>query len=146
MSEPRTLDQRKADALRRFAEDVDCFFATTNSDRRPNVVPLSVLWRRGAFLLCTRRSTQTVRNIAARPAARLVYGSTRDVVLVDVTTALVELRDVHPDDLDAYREHVGWNIAAESDRYVAIRCLPHTILAWQQEPEATLMRGSRWLT
>jgi general stress protein 26 len=145
MVKARSLAQRKADAIRRFESDVDCFFATTNADDHPNVVPLSVLWHSSDFVLCTRRSTQTVKNLRERPFARLIYGSTRDVVLVDAVTELVELGEVQAATLTAFHDHVGWDIAAESGRYVVIACRAETIQAWGQEPEARLMEHGAWL-
>jgi general stress protein 26 len=118
--------QRIIDTQHLFASEVDCFFATTNPDGHPNVVPLSVVWQAGVFILCTRQSTRTIRNLHARPFARLVYGTTRNVALVDAKADISDL-------------------AAEDERYVAITCTPHTIQAWRQEPEATLMEGGEWL-
>jgi general stress protein 26 len=141
----RTVAQRIIDAQHLFASEVDCFFATTSPDGRPNVVPLSVVWQAGAFVLCTRQSTRTIRNLRDRPFARLVYGTARDVALVDVKAHITDLASVDQSALDSFHRHVGWDIAAEDERYVAITCTPHTIQAWRQEPEATLMDGGEWL-
>jgi general stress protein 26 len=141
----RTVAQRIVDAQQLFASEVDCFFATTNPDGHPNVVPLSVVWHGGVFILCTRRSTRTIRNVRARPYARLIYGTTRDVALVDAQANVTDLASVNESALASFHRHVGWDIAAEDDRYVAITCTPQTIQAWRQEPEATLMEAGAWL-
>jgi hypothetical protein len=141
----RSVARRITDALEMFASERDCFVATTNEDARPNVVPLSVIWHAERFLLCTRRSTRTVSNLADRPFARLVFGQTRDVVLIDVDCQVSELADVDASALSVYHRHVGWDIANESSRYVAIVCRPQTIQSWRQEPEATLMRDGAWI-
>jgi general stress protein 26 len=141
----RTVAQRIIDTQHLFASEVDCFFATTNPDGHPNVVPLSVVWHAGVFILCTRQSTRTIRNLRARPFARLVYGTTRNVALVDAKADISDLASVKQSALDSFHRHVGWDIAAEDERYVAITCTPQTIQAWRQEPEATLMDGGEWL-
>jgi hypothetical protein len=143
--ESRSVPERIADALQTFEREVDCFFATTNPDERPNVVPLSVVWHGESFALCTRRSTRTAANISERPFARLVYGTARDVVLVDASCEIRELDRLNQNALTAFHEHVGWDIATESSRYVAVVCRPHTVQSWRQEPEATLMRDGAWL-
>jgi Pyridoxamine 5'-phosphate oxidase len=145
VTESRSVSERIADALRLFQRDVDCFFATTNPDQRPNVVPLSAVWHADTFVLCTRRSTRTVANITGRPFARLVYGTARDVVLIDADCDIQDLDRLARDALTAFHEHVGWDIATESSRYVALTCRPHTVKSWRQEPEATLMRDRVWL-
>lgn len=145
MSGSRSVAERVTGALGTFATDRDCFFATTNADERPNVVPLSVVWHAESFVLCTRRSTRTVTNLVERPFARLVYGQTRDVVLIDATCDIQELSALDSQALKAFHEHVGWDITKESSRYVALVCRPEIIQAWRQEPEATLMENGVWI-
>lgn len=110
--ESRRVPQRIGDALQMFKRDVDCFFATTNPDGRPNVVPLSVVWHADTFLLCTRRSTRTVANVTERPFARLVYGTARDVVLIDADCEIHELGSVARDVLTAFHDHSAGTSAA----------------------------------
>jgi general stress protein 26 len=141
----RSVAARIEDATAMFASERDCFVATPNGDGRPNVVPLSVIWHRERFLLCTRRSTRTVANLTDRPFARLVFGQTRDVVLVDAACEICELATVDGAALAAFHGHVGWDIARESPRLVAILCRPETIQSWRQEPEATLMKDGTWV-
>jgi hypothetical protein len=144
VAEHRSVSERIIDARRMFERDVDCFFTTTNPDMRPNVVPLSALWHADIFILCTRRSTRTVTNIIERPFARLVYGTPRDVVLIDADCEIRELDGLDGQVLAAFHEHVGWDIARESSRYVVLVCRPHTVQSWRQEPEATLMKDGVW--
>jgi hypothetical protein len=146
MAPARSVRERIADALDVFERDRDCFFATTNPDQRPNVAPLSVVWYADEFVLCTRRSTRTVKNLIERPFARLVFGATRDVVLIDAACEIRELSSVDPKTLTAFHEHVGWDIARETTRYVALVCQPETVQSWRQEPEATLMKNGAWIT
>jgi hypothetical protein len=145
MRPERTIRERIDGSIRRFETDVDCFVATTTPDGRPNVAPLSVVWHGGVFVICTRRSTHTVKNIQHQPVARLVYGPTRDVVIVDVRVDIRELSDVGDAALTAFHRHVGWNIAEETNRYVALVCMPGNIQAWREEPERTIMENGRWL-
>lgn len=145
MAEARAVPERIRDALEAFKRDRDCFFATTNPDWRPNVVPLSVLWHEERFVVCTRRSTRTVANLMERPFARLVYGQTRDVVLIDVACEVQELTSLDRGTLTAFHDHVGWEIARETARYVVLICLPVTDQSWRQEPEAVLMKDGVWL-
>lgn len=142
----RSVEERIADALAVFDRDRDCFFATTNPDQRPNVVPLSVVWHANEFVLCTRRSTRTVKNLVERPFARLVFGATRDVVLIDAACEIRDLSNLHANALTAFHDHVGWDIARETERYVALVCQPETVQSWRQEPEAILMKAGAWVT
>jgi hypothetical protein len=143
--ESRSAPERIADALQMFEREVDCFFATTNPDGRPNVVPLSVVWHADTFVVCTRRSARTVANLTERRFARLVYGTTRNVVLIDADCEIHELGTIDREVLTAFHDHVGWDIASESSRYVVLVCRPHTVQGWRQEPEATLMTDGAWV-
>ncbi|MDX6534298.1 MAG: hypothetical protein QOF68_2042 [Gaiellales bacterium] len=115
MGQERTIRERIEDSVKRFETDVDCFVATTSTGGRPNVAPLSVLWHGDVFFICTRRSTHTVKNLETQPLARLVYGSTRDVVIADVSVEIREITDVDDSALAA------------------------------EEPERNLMQNGRWL-
>jgi hypothetical protein len=58
---------------------------------------------------------------------------------------ITELASVKPSALASFHRHVGWDIASEDGRYVAVTCKPQTIQAWRQEPEAILMEDGAWL-
>jgi hypothetical protein len=77
--------------------------------------------------------------------ARLVYGPTRDVVIVDARVEIRELAGMEDAALTAFHRHVGWNIADESNRYVALVCTSGIIQAWREEPERNIMDNGRWL-
>lgn len=141
----RSLPERIADSLERFATEDECLLGTAAPGSGVNVVPLSVAWIDSAFVFCTRRATRTASNLRASPLARIVYGSPADIVLVDVEIETCEITDLAPTLVDGYTRHVNWDISEENDDYVALVGTPIKIRAWRRESEMTLMRDGRWL-
>jgi hypothetical protein len=73
-----------------------------------------------------RSSVNPEANLIERRFARLVYGTARDVVLIDADCPIHELDTIDREVLTAFHDHAGWDITSESGRYVVLVCRPHT--------------------
>jgi hypothetical protein len=146
----RSGEQRHADALAQLeAQRADCWVATASAAGRPYLVPLSFAWWDGLVVLVTPAASPTVRNVEAGRTARVAFGHTRDVLLVDTT--LVEVLPV--DDpaaarpAGAFAAQSDWDPRGEAG-YVVLTLRPQRAQAWREAPELagrTIMRDGRWL-
>jgi hypothetical protein len=146
---PRSRAQRRADAERRLAHDVDVWVASASPDGRPHLVPLSFDWDGEALLLATPADSPTGRNLAATGAARLALGHTRDVVLIEGDVETLELGALPPLRGDRFAARAGFDPRALATPYRWFRVSPRRIQAWREENELRgrdLMRDGRWLT
>ncbi len=151
MAEPRTFEQRKADALTQLeASSADAWVATASPDGRAHMVPLSIGWCAGRIVLVIESRSVTAKNLVASKMARLGMGGTRDVVMV-----VAELVGNHglasspPELVSAFASQSGWD-PTDSPDAVAYRLLelrPLRIQAWREANELTgrtLMRNGDW--
>lgn len=145
----RDVATRVADTLALLrAPAVDAWVATSSPQDGPYLVPLTPVWLDDdAVLLATARTSRTVRNLEATPTARLAYGRTRDVVLVDAV--LDRVVDVADDAVlgAAYAARSDWDPRGSAG-YALVVLRPQRIQAWREEAELagrTVMRGGAWL-
>ncbi len=145
---PRDARQRKQDTLARFRADDDAWVATaTGESDTAYLVPLSFLWDGEAFVLATTESSRTAKNLQKTGKARLAFGPTRDVVIVDGDVEAFTLETV-PANLAAAFAARHWDPREQSERYAFFRITPHRILAWREENELAgrlLMKDGHWL-
>jgi hypothetical protein len=145
---PRDARRRKQDTLARFRADDDAWVATTTGGSdKAYMVPLSFLWDGEAFVLATPESSLTAKNLQISGKARLAFGPTRDVVIVDGDVESFTLETV-PANLAAAFAARQWDARESSERYAFFRVTPNRIQAWREENELEgrlLMRGGRWL-
>jgi hypothetical protein len=144
---PRSPQQRKQDTLARFRADDDAWVATAGEAGGPYLIPLSFLWDGAAFVLTTPASSRTAKNLRSSGRARLAFGPTRDVVLVDGEVESFTLETV-PANLAAAFAARQWDPRELNTRYEYFRVTPRQIQAWREENELTgrfLMRDGRWL-
>jgi hypothetical protein len=143
--EPRSSEQRKADALAKLSAPVpDVWVATGDA----YLIPLTLAWTGDRIVLATGRSARTTRNLAARPTARLALGPTRDVVMIDAT--LDQVVPVAGADAlgEAFAAQNDWDPRTAGDDYVFLVLRPDRIQAWREEnelPGRTVMRDGIWL-
>lgn len=142
--------QRKADALEKFAAiEGDAWVATASGAGAGHMVPLSYAWDGRAFLLSAPADSVTIRNITSSGRARLGFGPTRDVVIVDADLDRVtDIHDAPADVVDLYVRQAGWDPRAESIAYALAVLVPRRIQAWREANELagkTLMRDGVWL-
>ncbi|MFI5258402.1 MAG: pyridoxamine 5'-phosphate oxidase family protein [Candidatus Limnocylindrales bacterium] len=147
---PRTGPERKADVLAKLeAENADAWVATASPSGAAHLVPLSYAWDGRHVILATEPKLLTARNIEASGHARLGFGPTRDVVIVDAQ--LDKRMDVHgaPEELaDAYARQSGWDPRLQRDPFIFLLLRLRRVQAWREANEVagrTLMRDGVWL-
>jgi hypothetical protein len=146
MTEPRTLEQRTADARHKLATDVDLWVASADAAGRAYLVPLSYVWHGGALILSTPRAGRTARNLLRAGRARVALGPTRDVVMVEGRIE-ERPRGADPGAEQAFTDAAGFDPRTLPD-YVWLRLVPDVIQAWRSPaelPGRTVMRDERWL-
>jgi hypothetical protein len=146
---PRSASARLADTIARLeARDADTWVATASPLGAPHMIPLSFAWHGERILLATPASTLTIRNLEATRRARLGFGDSRDVVLMDVELEFVVEAGRAPADLaEAYLRQAGWDPRASNSGYSIVALRPVRILAWNGEHEwegRILMEGGAW--
>lgn len=147
--EPRTPQQRRADTIARFENDVDVWVATADAQGVPCMVPLSFRWDGETFLVSTGRTLPTGRNLAENGGrVRLAFGSTRDVVLVEGAATALEAAELAPGEIEAFAAHSGFDPSSLKTPYPYFRIEPVWIQAWREVNELAgrdLMKDGRWL-
>ena len=150
MAGPRPAEERRRDALARLATPgLDGWVTTGSADGRAHLVPLSVGWTGERLVLATEPTARTTRNLAETGRARLGFGDTRDVVMID---AHVESSGPAPHApraiLDAYTSQSGWDPRAAGADFTVHVLRPTRIQAWREADEIagrTLMDDGEWL-
>lgn len=105
------------------------------------------LGRRGRLGVDTL-TNPTGRNLRDGGRARLAFGDTQDVVLLDGDVRTFEGRDVPGSAADAFAAKTGWDPRADSASYAFFRILPYAVQAWHGEHELRgrhLMRDGVWV-
>lgn len=149
MESPRSAAQRKTDTLAKLREvGADVWVATASASGREFLVPLSYAWDGEHVIIATVASFVTARNIVASGRARLGFGPTRDVVLMDVVLTRSAAAAEIPELADLYARQAGWDPRDESEPYVFLLLRPVAIQAWREANELDgkwLMRDGAWL-
>ncbi|HJP90164.1 MAG TPA: pyridoxamine 5'-phosphate oxidase family protein [Candidatus Limnocylindrales bacterium] len=148
----RSGARRRADAVARFeARDGDLWVATGAGDGSVHLVPLSYAWDGEHILIAVAVDSPTARNLQASRRARLGFGPTRDVVLVEAeVTRSSPVR--HPDAVAVgarYAAQADWDPREASASYLFVLLRPVRIQAWREANELAgrlLMRDGTWLT
>jgi hypothetical protein len=143
-AEPRPPAQRKADALRRLGEGIDCWVASADEAGNAHLVPFSYAWLDDSVVIAMPPANRTAVNLLRAGVARIALDGTRDVVLVDGTV------EAGADDAtqDAYVRHAGWDPRTDLAEACWLRVTPTRIQAWREENELrgrTLMRDGAWI-
>ena len=150
MTPTRTLQQRKADTLRRLERDTDAWVATADpGSGTPYMVPLSFLWDGAIVLIATPAASPTSRNLRATGKVRLGIGPTRDLVLIEGTVqAVTAAADIPGAAGDAFAVKTGFDPRELTD-YAYFHIRPRRVQAWREVNELAgrdLMRDGDWLT
>ncbi len=147
----RTGPQRKADTIAKLgAVGADVWVATASAAGRAHLVPLSYAWDGECIVLAAEASSLTVRNLRSSGRARLGFGPTRDVVIVDgELDRLLDVRaDAAQDTARAYTVQAAWDPSHEPEPYVFAFLQPRRVQAWREANELSgrlLMREGEWL-
>ncbi len=147
----RTGRQRKADTIAKLeAVGADTWVATASTTGTAHLVPLSYAWNGECVVLAAEASSLTVRNVRSSGRARLGFGPTRDVVIVDgeLDRLLDASDDAGEDTARAYADQAAWDPRHESEPYVFVLLRPRQVQAWREANELSgkvLMRDGEWL-
>ncbi|MFB7331094.1 pyridoxamine 5'-phosphate oxidase family protein [Streptomyces adustus] len=144
---PRTLEQRRHDVRDRLERERDVWVATADADGLPCLVALWFVWEGEALWLATRPANPTGRNLRHGRRARLAFGDTEDVVLVDGDVETFGAADVPEAAADAFRTKTGWDPRTDRAVYAYFRVRPRAVQAWRGVPELPgrhLMRDGVW--
>lgn len=147
----RTGRQRKADTIAAFeAVGADTWVATASTSGIAHLVPLSYAWDGERVVLAAEASSLTVRNVRSSLRARLGFGPTRNVVIVDgeLDRLLDASDDAAEDTARAYADQAAWDPRHEPERYVFVLLRPRRVQAWREANELAgrvLMRDGEWL-
>ncbi|MBC9727938.1 pyridoxamine 5'-phosphate oxidase family protein [Streptomyces sp. TRM68367] len=145
---PRSAEQRKQDVLARLEREEDIWVASADAEGVPCLVPLWFLWDGEAVWLSTRLTNPTGRNLRDGGRARLAFGDTRDVVLVDGAVESFSLREVPAGAAEAFRAKYGWDPRADHASYAFFRVRPTGVQAWCEQrelPRRHVMRDGVWV-
>jgi hypothetical protein len=144
---PRSREQRKADTLARFDNDVDAWVASADADGEAYITPLSYVWDGATFLMSTVEAGVTGRNLGARDRVRFAIGETRDVIIVEGTVETFGLATVPIELAEAFAARL-WDARNDPKPPAYFRVTPRRIQAWREVNELTgrlLMRDGVWL-
>ncbi|WP_037676708.1 pyridoxamine 5'-phosphate oxidase family protein [Streptomyces griseus] len=144
----RGREQRRQDVLDRLEREIDIWVATADPDGLPCLVPLWFVWHDESVWLATRPGNPTGRNLRHGGRARLAFGDTRDVVLIDGEVTAYTAREVPPDAAGAFSVKTGWDPREDSAPYDYYRVRPLVVQAWyevQELPKRHLMRDGVWI-
>ena len=147
----RSGPQRKADAITKLeAMGADVWVATASLTGMAHLVPLSYAWDGTCVVLAAEANALTVRNVRSSGRARLGFGPTRDVLIIDGD--LERLLDASDGAADAiartYADQAAWNPRREAGPYAFILLRPRRVQAWREANELSgkvLMRDGEWL-
>jgi hypothetical protein len=147
----RTGHRRRADTIARLeAVGADTWVATASVDGVAHLIPLSYAWDGDVVVLAVPADSVTARNIRSSGRARLGFGPTRDVVLVDgERDRLLDVGDAEAEDIARrYADQADWDPRHESEPYVFVTLRPGRVQAWRESNELAgklVMRDGEWL-
>jgi hypothetical protein len=145
---PRTAAQRKHDVLGRLEREMDVWVASADADGLPCLVALWFVWDGEHLWLATRPGNPTGRNLRDGGRARLAFGDTRDVVLIDGAVEMFTASEVPPAAADAFHAKTGWDPRADPAPYAFFRVRPRAVQAWcevRELPRRHVMRDGAWI-
>ncbi|MFJ8632134.1 pyridoxamine 5'-phosphate oxidase family protein [Streptomyces sp. NPDC093568] len=145
---PRGPELRKQHVLDRLERETDVWVASADADGVPCLVALWFVWDGEALWMATRPGNPTGRNLGTGRQARLAFGDTRDVVLIDGDVDAHDADVVPAAAAEAFRVKTGWDPRRESARFAYYRVRPRAVQAWhgvRELPQRHLMRNGTWL-
>src|SRR5437588_11283253 len=123
---PRDLGQRIADVREKLREEVDCWVASASATGEAYLIPLSFIWDGTRITLATPRASRTARNLQRASWARLAWGPTRDVVILEGLVTISPRDAVDPALAEAFAVATGFDprrLPAEPE-YVYLSVIP----------------------
>jgi hypothetical protein len=150
MQSPRTLEQRKSDALAKLrAREADLWVASASPDGIAHMVPLSFAWDGEHVIIATESTAITTRNIGGSQRARLALGGTRDVVMIDaILVRQIALAEAPAAIAEGYAAQADWDPRSAAGHFVYSVLRPERVQVWREANEIagrTVMRRGAWL-
>jgi hypothetical protein len=148
MSDVRSGTQRRADAEAKLAATHADVWVATASGGSAHLVPLSFAWDGTHVVLAAGATAVTTRNLIATRRARLAFGGTRDVVMMDADLERVVAVGDAPEIAETYAGQADWDPRASGGDLAYVLLLPRRIQVWREEDEIadrTIMRAGTWL-
>ena len=147
MEPARTTAQRRADVLAKLETEVDLWVASASAAGDAYLVPLSFAWDGARLTIAVSETSVTGRNIARTKWARLGFGPTRDVVIIEGPVEIVPVGD--DDELaEAHAANAGFDAREAGGRWIFLRVTPRSIQAWREVNELDgrrIMADGEWL-
>ncbi|GAA5090402.1 pyridoxamine 5'-phosphate oxidase family protein [Nocardia iowensis] len=143
---PRSLGQRRADALKRLGTNHQMWLATAGEGYGPHLIPVSYTWNTNTLTTATFEHSRTVANLHATPRARVAIGDTADVIMIEATASLIPVDAIDPTAADGYAQvsHDPRTMPG----FVYIQLAPQRIQVWNGFHEftgRTVMADGQWL-
>lgn len=143
---PRSLDQRRADALDRLDTHFQMWLATGSDGYGAHLIPVAYVWNAHTLTTATSERSRTAANLATTPQARVAIGSTDDVIMIDATATLIPVDTIDPDTADSYARisHDPRTMPG----FAYIQLTPQRIQVWNgfhEFPGRTVMTNGHWL-
>ncbi|MEU1184672.1 pyridoxamine 5'-phosphate oxidase family protein [Streptomyces sp. NPDC005820] len=149
ITEPvRGAGRRKRDVLARLGRESDIWVATADAEGVPCLVALWFVWDGEYVWLSTRLSNPTGRNLRTGGRARLAFGDTRDVVVIDGETVTYRSDEVPEEAARAFVAKTGWDPRRDGAAYAFFRVRPVGVQAWcevRELPGRHVMREGVWV-
>ena len=149
VNDPRSSEQRRADALEKLSETHADAWVATASDHAAHLVPLSFAWNGSQLVLATDEKSVTARNLRSRGLARIALGTTRDVVMIEATLDdILHVTDQHETTAATYAEQADWDPRRAGIGYVYLLLRPQRVQVWREVNEIagrTIMRAGAWV-
>ncbi|MFE6280870.1 pyridoxamine 5'-phosphate oxidase family protein [Streptomyces sp. NPDC057877] len=144
---PRTPVERKRRLLERLEREQDVWVATADAAGVPCMVALWFAWDGRALWVSTRLTNPTGRNLRDGGRARVAFGDTRDVALVDGEVDTFPAGEVPQAAVAALRAKYGWDPRGDGASYAFFRVRPRTVQVYRGEAEMRgrfLMKEGAW--
>ncbi|WP_280446767.1 pyridoxamine 5'-phosphate oxidase family protein [Nocardia brasiliensis] len=143
---PRSLDQRRADALKRLGTSHQMWLATAGEGHGPHLIPVAYTWNTDTLTTATFERSRTIANLQTTPRARVAIGDTADVIMIEATASLIPVDAIDATAADEYARvsHDPRTMPG----FVYIRLAPQRIQVWNGFHEftgRTVMADGRWL-
>ncbi|PXX55608.1 general stress protein 26 [Nocardia tenerifensis] len=143
---PRSLEQRRADALDRLGTSHQMWLATAGKNDGPHLIPVAYIWNTNALTTATFERSRTVANLRTIPRARVAIGDTADLIMIDAAASFIPVDAIDPAAADRYAQvsHDPRSMPG----FIYIQLVPQRIQVWNgfhEFTERTVMAEGRWL-
>jgi Pyridoxamine 5'-phosphate oxidase len=143
----RDTATRKADVLASLEKQGQYWLISADVAGRPHVIAASAWWDGHEFVITTKGSSVTARNLAMNPVVKLAGGDPSDAIVIDAAVIDSSAVEDSAELAGGYQAAVGWD-PREMDGWMFFRLRPTRIQAFRGYDEIEgrdVMVRSRWL-